>query len=244
MRAACKLCENMQVNRQESGCLMSDAKPQQRLAAYGDCNTLGFQQEQGNGFPEQVARQLGLAVSNFGHTMSTTRELLTYAHDFPPRQYDIVLIQYGLVDSWLTFRHSPYVLYYPNNAWRKFLRKLVKKIKKYARAFRLQERWGAIEVVPLNEYLANIQSVVTSAPNTRFVLIGTSPNLDEPRNPRIKRYNQALAALAEKHGNCLYVDAYDDIYARRHELFFPDGTHLNREGLALLAHRILDKLNG
>lgn len=215
-----------------------------KLAAYGDCNTLGFQQEQGNGFPEQTARQLGLDVINFGHTMSTTRELLTYCVDFPPSQYDIVLIQYGLVDSWLTFRHSPYVLYYPNNAWRKLLRKLVKKIKKFARIFNLQERWGAVEVVPLNEYLSNIETVVSSAPDTRFVLIDTAPNLDESRNSRIRRYNKALATLAAKHNNCVYVDIYDDIDARRNELLFSDGTHLNHEGLSLLTQRILDKLNG
>lgn len=222
---------------------MSDAK-HKTLVAYGDCNTLGFREEQGNGFPEQIGQALGLQVRNLGHTMSTTRELLTYAHDYPPQHYDIALIQYGLVDSWLTFRHSPYVLYYPNNPWRKFLRKLVKKIKKYARVFRLQERWGAIEVVPLEEYLDNIRHIVGSAPQTRFVLIGTSPNLDEPRNPRILRYNQALAALAGEQANCIYVDAYDEIYARRHELFFGDGTHLNREGLGLLATRIVEKLNG
>ncbi len=222
---------------------MSNVTPQKKLVAYGDCNTLGFLEEEGNGYPEIIGRQLGMQVSNFGHTMSTTRELLAYAHDFPPSQYDVALLQYGLVDSWLTFRHSPYVAYYPDSPWRKFLRKLVKKIKKYARVLRLQERWGAVEVVPIEEYLQNIRQVVESAPDTRFVLIGTAPNLDEPRNPRIRRYNQSLADLAAGYANCLYVDAYDEIYQARNRMFFDDGTHLNHDALQLLADKVVSKLN-
>lgn len=72
----------------------------------------------------------------------------------------------------MTFRHSPYVPYFSDNTLCKLLRKIVKKIKKYARAFRLQESWGAVEVVPLEEYIANIESMVAAAPMTPFILIG------------------------------------------------------------------------
>lgn len=217
---------------------VTNTAPRKRLAAYGDCNTLGFGPEQGQGFPEKIAQAIGYEVSNFGHTMCTSRELLAYAKAYPPSQFDLVLIQYGLVDSWLTFRHSPYVPYFPDSPLRKILRKIVKKVKKYARAFRLQERWGAVEVVPLEEYIANVECVVATAPMTQFILIGTAPNIEEQRNPRILRYNKALIALAEKHTNCHYVDAYDDIYAARDTLF-ADNTHLNHDGLQLLTEKIM-----
>lgn len=213
------------------------------LVAYGDCNTLGFGESERRGFPEQIGDWLQRPVLNFGHTMSTTRELLEYARDFPPKDHGIALIQYGLVDSWLTFNGSPYVLYYPDSPLRKVLRKLVKKIKKYARVFRLQERWGAIEVVPITEYVANIRHVVQSAPDTRFVLIATSPNLDTPRNPRILRYNEALKALATAHANCVYADPYEAVWADRDIAFYADGTHLNAHGLMLVAATIRNALN-
>lgn len=210
-----------------------------RLVAYGDCNTLGFQQCEGQAYPETVAACLGADIRNLGHTMSTTRELLQFARDYPAQQYQIAIIQYGLVDSWLTFRHSPYVLYYPNNPLRKLLRKLVKKLKKYARTFGIHELLGSVTVVPLEEYVSNIRAVISSAPDTRFYLVSTAPNLDEPRNPRIEEYNRALATLADEYSNARYVETYATLYPRRHELYFPDGTHLNAEGQAVVTQLVM-----
>jgi len=213
-----------------------------RIVAYGDCNTLGFADCERQAWPEHIARELGAQVTNLGHTMSTTRELLQYARDYPPSDYDLALIQYGLVDSWLTFRHSPYVLYYPTNPWRKFLRKLVKKIKKYARVLRIHDLLGWQNVVPIDEYERNIEAVIRSAPATRFVLLGTAPNHDRPRNPRIEAYNATLARIAARHRNALFIDPYPDILPRLDTLYFPDGTHLNAEGQQLVARRILASL--
>lgn len=213
-----------------------------KLVAYGDCNTLGFGQEKGNGFPEQVASALGYSVSNLGHTMSTTRELLNYAKDFPPSKYDIALIQYGLVDSWLTFKFSPYVLYYPDSPIRKLQRKVVKKIKKYARIFQIKRWLGETEVVPLPEYIANIKHVVIGAPKTQFVLIGTAPHTSPERNPRIIRYNEALSKLALEHKNCIYVDAYEEILGKMDTLF-SDNTHFNDEGLKIVSRCVLNALH-
>lgn len=89
--------------------------------------------------------------------MSTTREMLKYNETHPARMYDIALVQYGLVDSWLTFRGAPYVLYYPDYPRRKLARKLVKKLKRWARQWRLQDRIGSVEQVPLEEYIANLR---------------------------------------------------------------------------------------
>ena len=213
-----------------------------RLIAYGDCNTSCLPGGDGLAFPEEVASVLGAEVKNLGHTMSTTRELLRLARDFPPADHGIALIQYGLVDSWLTFRHAPYVLYYPDNPWRKVLRKLVKKIKKCARSLRLQNLLGAANVVPLDEYRHNIRTVVTAAPATRFYIISTAPNLDEPRNPIITSYNKALADLCAELPNATYIETYATLYPRRHELYLADGTHLNAAGQAVVTELVLDTL--
>lgn len=217
---------------------MADTRPLRTLVAYGDCNTLGFRTCEGNAYPEQVAAKLGLQVKNLGHTMSTTRELLTYARDYPPSNYDVALVQYGLVDSWLTFRHSPYVLYYPDSRGRRLLRRLTKKIKKFARRLNLQQWLGAVTVVPIEEYVDNIRRTALSAPATRFVLVGTAPNLDEPRNPRILAFNRALQALASELPNACYVDTFSLIEPRKDSLFFPDGTHLNAEAQAIVANAV------
>ncbi|MDK8466018.1 GDSL-type esterase/lipase family protein [Marinobacter sp. SS13-12] len=210
--------------------------------AYGDCNTEGVKGYHEQVWPEMVAEHLGLALTNCGHTMSTTRELLHYAEAFPPRGYQLAFIQYGLVDSWLTFRGAPYVLYYPDNPRRKLARKLVKKLKKWARHFQLQERWGAVEQVPLDEYLGNIEKVVRSAPDTLFVLVATPPNLDEPRNPRIERYNQGLHQLAGQEPNALLADAYERLWQQKANTLMDDGTHLTVEGHRVVAGAVISAL--
>ncbi|WP_227546034.1 SGNH/GDSL hydrolase family protein [Marinobacter fonticola] len=213
-----------------------------KCIAYGDCNTEGIRQFTGQLWAERVAQALDMPLTNCGHTMSTTRELRRYAQDYPPATYRVAMIQYGLVDSWLTFRGAPYVLYYPDSLKRKLARKLVKKLKKWARSFHLQARLGAVEQVPLDEYLAHIRTVVSSAPTTLFVLVGTAPNKDESRNPRILRYNAALMALAGQSDNTLYVDAYDALWDQRGYTLMADGTHLTDDGHALLAEKVISVL--
>lgn len=211
--------------------------------AYGDCNTEGLKDYHEPVWPEIVAQQLGLSLTNCGHTMSTTRELLEYADAFPPSGYQLALIQYGLVDSWLTFRGAPYVLYYPDNPRRKLARKLVKKLKKWARRFHLQDRWGAVEQVPLDEYLDNIERVVQSAPDTQFVLVATPPNHDESRNPRIERYNEGLRQMTARLPNSVLADAYDLLWRRKAQALMVDGTHLTDVGHQLLAETVISALS-
>lgn len=206
-----------------------------RSIAYGDCNTEGLKGELFPLWPEIVSDSLTLELTNCGHTMSTTRELLQYNRSYPAAHFSIAFIQYGLVDSWLTFRRAPYVLYYPDSLSRKLARKFVKKIKKLARIWQLQKRLGAVEQVPLEEYRDNIRSVIASAPETQFVLVATAPNLDESRNGRIKNYNQALARIADEFERVVYVDTYDKIWGERRQTLMDDGTHLTAIGHQLVA---------
>lgn len=206
--------------------------------AYGDCNTEGFRALNGPVYAQLVADTCGLRLINCGHTMSTTRELLQFADAFPASASALVLIQYGLVDSWLTFRGAPYILYYPDNPRRKLARKLVKKFKKWARSLQLQKILGAIEQVPIEEFLSNIRLVVQSAPNAQFVLVATAPNLDEPRNPRILKYNEALSALAGEEVNAVYADAWHELWEDRNNCLMSDGTHLTAQGHRLVADSV------
>lgn len=216
------------------------ANTPKKLVAYGDCNTLGFRECEGRAWPEIVAKSLGAEVKNLGNTMSTTREMSEFVRDFPPAGYDVAFIQYGLVDSWLTFRHSPYVLYYPTNPARKLWRKIVKKIKKWARILRVHDVLGWQNVVPKDEYLARIERTIAANPRTQFMLVATAPNHDRPRNPRIEEYNAGLAALAARFPNAHYIDVYGEILAGLDHLYYPDGTHLNDEGQQLVARRVLE----
>ena len=213
-----------------------------RAIAYGDCNTEGLKGECFPLWPQIVCESEALELTNCGHTMSTTRELLEYNRAFPASQYAVAFVQYGLVDSWLTFRGAPYVLYYPDFPLRKLARKLVKKLKKLARVWQLQKRLGAVEQVPLSEYTDNLHKVIASAPQTRFVLVATAPNLDEPRNPRIKIYNEALARIAETYDHVMYVDIYEDIWRHRDLTLMEDGTHLTAMGHERIAAKIISVL--
>ena len=106
-----------------------------------------------------------------------------------------------------------------------------------------QKRLGAVEQVPLSEYTDNLRKVIASAPQTRFVLVATAPNLDEARNPRIKTYNQALAQVAEAHDHVVYVDIYEDIWGHRGFTIMEDGTHLTEAGHERIAAKIIGALN-
>ncbi len=212
---------------------------EKRCIAYGDCNTEGLKGSTIPLWPELVAAQLEMALTNCGHTMSTTREMSEYARSHPAAGTALGMIQYGLVDSWLTFRGAPYVLYYPDRPLRKVARRVVKKLKKMARTLKLQQRIGAVEQVPVEEYIQRIRAVVRSAPDTLFALVATAPNLDEPRNPRIQRYNSALAALAADEPNAFYVDTYDSLWGSRAESLMEDGTHLTAAGHRLVADAVV-----
>lgn len=215
--------------------VMSFSEASKLCLAFGDCNTEGFRTLEGPVWAKRVADAMELEFKNCGHTMSTTRELLQYAAVFPPSEYALVFIQYGLVDSWLTFRGAPYVLYYPDNPRRKLARKLVKKLKKWARSLQLQKRLGAVEQVPLEEYIENLRAVLKSAPGSQFVLVATAPNRDTPRNPRILRYNSALSNLADEEHNAIYVDAWDELWSNLDACLMDDGTHLTSRGHRVVA---------
>lgn len=215
------------------------------IVAYGDCNTLGYQSCEHDAYPERLADLLSVGVLNLGRTMATTRELLCYAKDCPPDPHSLVIINYGLVDSWLTFRYAPYVLYYPDNPLRRVLRVAVKKIKRICTRSGIAARLGPAHVVPPDEFERNVDAVVSTHPGVAFVLLSAFPNMDESRNPAIRTYNATLARIARKHPeNTIYLDLYAALFEQKSRFFCEDGTHINGDGHDFVARSIAESLEG
>jgi lysophospholipase L1-like esterase len=207
------------------------------ILALGDCNTLGVKSLKGSAYPEKFARTLGKTVKNCGFTMSTTQEMLYLFEDFKGQEKEIVLIQYGLVDSWKTFKYAPYVLYYPENSIRKIFRKIVKKYKKIAKNMGLNKLLGVSNVVALDDYRNNIKTVLQETRKSIVFLIDTIPNLEISRNNEIMRYNQVLSELSNEYEHVHYVEVYDDFLDR--PKYYLDNTHMNEKGYEQITQKIL-----
>ena len=208
-----------------------------KILALGDCNTLGVQDLVDNAYPERFAKVLNKTVDNCGFTMSTTNEMLHFFQDFKEKETEIILIQYGLVDSWRTFKYAPYVLYYPDNKIRKIFRKIVKKYKKIAKKIGLNKLIGVSNVVALEAYQNNIESVIQQSKGCTILLISTIPNLDTSRNSEIMRYNQVLLRLSEEYTHVHFVDVYNDFINTPG--YYLDNTHMNESGYEIITQKIL-----
>ena len=206
------------------------------ILALGDCNTSGDVYFENNAYPERFAKKIGLRVKNCGYTMSTTREMLYFAKK-NIENYEIILIQYGLVDSWKTFKYAPYILYYPDNFYRRIARKFVKKYKKVARKIGLNKLLGTKNVVPIKEYRANIESLIKKYPNKIFILIDTPPNKDTSRNYEIKKYNSILESISFLYKNCYYLKIYET-FEKNMNIYYLDKTHLNDKGYEIVAKEL------
>ena len=211
------------------------------ILALGDCNTLGIQHLKGDAYPERFAKALNKSVDNCGFTMSTTNEMLYFLEDFKKDDTEIILIQYGLVDSWKTFKYAPYVLYYPDNSMRKIFRKIVKKYKKIAKTIGLNRLLGVLNVVDIQEYQSHIESLIQRSQDCKIFLISTVPNLDATRNSEIERYNEVLSQLSQTHDHVYYVQVYDDFLA--HPDYYLDKTHMNDTGYDILTQELLSVYN-
>jgi lysophospholipase L1-like esterase len=208
-----------------------------QILALGDCNTAGVDTLQGDAYPEKFAQRIGKTVLNCGFTMSTTREMQFFFSEHIEEENDIIMIQYGLVDSWKTFKYAPYVLYYPDNQMRKIARKFVKKYKKIAKNIGLNKRLGVCHVVSPKEYKENIETVLKISSDSMIFLIDTIPNQDISRNHAICQYNDILKQLADKYSNVYHVDVYNDFIDKKE--YYLDATHMNAEGYAVICSKLV-----
>lgn len=208
-----------------------------KILALGDCNTLGAGEFKYQSYPERFAKYINASIKNCGYTMSTTREMLYFAKE-NIEDADIVFIQYGLVDSWKTFKYSPYVLYYPDNIMRKYYRKLVKKYKKICKTIGLNRIFGTENVVPDREYRDNIESLIREYPNKLFILIDTIPNKALWRNKEIIRYNKILEDISIENENTFYLKIYN-FFLENFDVYYLDKTHINERGYEFILSQLV-----
>jgi len=210
-----------------------------KILALGDCNTKGIEECYNNAYPELLAKKLHADVLNIGHTMATTREGVELFNEVKDQYFDIVLISFGLTDSWKTFKYAPYVLYYPDNPRRKLLRKIVKKFKKIGKKLNFIELLGEESVVPEKEYIENIQYIIKHFKDSKIFILDTLPKKEEYRNVSIKKYN-LLLDLFVKFDNVIRIELYD--YFDVHRELFLDKTHLNTKGYEYISEQIFDTI--
>lgn len=211
-----------------------------KIVAVGDCNTLGAGPNHKSSYPERVGAALGAAVCNTGFTMSTTREGIHLLSDHI-NDADCVMIQFGLVDSYKTFKYSPYFLYYPDNPARRLLRSVAKKYKKICRKKGLNRSIGEVNVVPVEEYEKNLRQMVKLCGSRLVLLIDTVPNKELQRNGEIQKYNSVLEKVAADYSNCLRVELYD-IFEDNLGKFYMDSTHCNAAGYDVIAAKVIEHL--
>jgi lysophospholipase L1-like esterase len=211
-----------------------------KITAVGDCNTLGANALAHKGYPERFGAMANAEVVNLGHTMATTREGIHLLQDHIG-DADCVLIQFGLVDSYKTFKHSPYVLYYPDGFFRKQLRSMVKKYKKICRSIGLNSLFGEVNVVAIEEYERNLREMVELALPRTIVLLETIPNRQQERNDEIRRYNKVLDKICNGYEQCFKVELYD-LFIHRLSEYYQDDTHCNQNGHDCIARTIRERL--
>jgi lysophospholipase L1-like esterase len=210
-----------------------------KILALGDCNTRGVKEYYNNAYPEMLAKELNAEVKNLGHTMATTREAIELFNEVKDEHFDIVLISFGLTDSWKTFKHAPYVLYYPDTMFRKILRKIVKKYKKIGKKLNFTKIFGEESVVPENEYCSNLQYIINHLDKSLIIILDTLPKEEEYRNVSIKEYNTLLDSLVTSN-NVARIKLYDYFY--EHREFYLDKTHLNIKGYEYICKKIIKKV--
>ncbi len=208
-----------------------------RILAVGDCIMLGVEQCFKNSYPEKIAAMLDVPVNNKGLAMSTSREgRILLSHNLS-RDYDCILLQFGLVDAYFTFKYSPYIPYYPDNFFRKQLRSIVKKYKKTCRKMGLNNRFGQVQVVPEAEYRENFLSMINQCGNRVVILPETIPHHETYRNEAIQRYNNQLKTIAETMSNCHLIPLFDDFLPHFAD-FYLDMGHPNNKGYDHIADKI------
>lgn len=209
-----------------------------KIFALGDCNTYGDVHYKNNAFPERFAKCINAKLKNCGYTMSTTREMINFFNEFYMDDIDVVLIQYGLVDSWETFKYAPYVLYYPDNLFRKIYRKIIKKYKKVTKKLGLYKRFGSMNVVPIEEYQRNIEYVINSSKHSIIYLIDTVPSKESFRNKEIQRYNAVLDEIAKSHKKNVFRIKLYDHFLEHIDDYYLDHIHLNEFGYEFIAQKL------
>ena len=235
---------------------MAESTPQSQLSnsgtavralAVGDCNTWGIIDPPiGNTILDKFCQQLecdgyDTARQNLGFGMGTTREGVQLMRR-DAKAADVVLINFGLVDTWVTSIPRIYIRYYPDSFVRKRSRKLLKFIKRRLRSPLVRRFVPIGPVVPEEEYRQNVCEMVSIArennPQSTVLLWGSPPvQHDQARNANLKRYNRLLHEVAAR-TNSLYVDTTRIVGRLPADSAYLDDVHLNEAATEAIADQL------
>lgn len=218
---------------------------QLRIIALGDCNSNTTNAEQGT-VPSACAELFedsGFQVdlTNLAHGMDSTREGLAHLVECNAAA-DIAVINYGLVDAWITSLPRFYVSYHPNGFVRKRIRKLVKFTKRFLARLPKHGWVPRGPVVPEQEFRQNIEQMMElireSNPAAVFYLWGTVDVIDAPeRNENLLRYNRILQQIAACN-NAVYVDSSQALNGLSKAERHLDSVHLSPAAARLIGNQI------
>lgn len=224
-------------------------KPDKQLAllAIGDCNTAGTASLSARQtIPGQLAERLSghgwqCKIQNLGYTMSTSREGLARSSS-EALPCDLLLLNFGLVDAWITSIPAIYISYYPDNSLKKLFRKLLKSLKKRLRGERIRRLVPVGPVVPLPEFIENIENIISNirrlSPHVQVILWGTVPvDGDHARNEHLAIYDNAMREVAGRL-DCQFLDTVTLLRDQSTQNFYLDSVHLSAEGCRFMADAI------
>jgi len=220
-----------------------------RVLAVGDCNTSGITVPPiGNTIVDKFCRHLetrGYQTSsqNLGYGMATSREGVQLMRHEAERA-DVVLINFGLVDTWITSIPRCYISYYPESVVKKPVRKLLKFVKRRLRAPWLRRLVPVGPVVPIEEYEENIRQIISLAlaknPSATILLWGSPPvQGDSKRNQNLLRYDERLCRIA-KDLNSTFLTTVDILASLPAREAYLDTVHLGEAATESIAVGLME----
>lgn len=218
-----------------------------RVLAIGDCNTCGITVPPvGNTIVDKFCELLEAAgyaplSQNLGYGMTTTREGVELMRR-EAKPADVVLINYGLVDTWITSIPQFYIPYYPETRMRRRLRKLLKIVKRRLRYPLIRKLTPTGPVVSIEEYSRNIREIIHLArskrPGADILLWGSPPVLHDPqRNANLARYDQRLELIAADVGGT-FVSTVPILKSLDPKHAYVDAVHLNEVATSAIAAQL------
>ncbi|MEQ9408144.1 MAG: SGNH/GDSL hydrolase family protein [Fuerstiella sp.] len=218
-----------------------------RVLALGDCNTRTIDPKQGtaaDGLMEALqSRGFETSLVNISGGMASSREGLAQICHFDVAA-DLAIINYGLVDSWITTIPQFYVPYFPDSPARRRARKFLKFVKRRLRHNILRRLVPTGPVVPETEFEQNVRSMVSVLrrrnPATAVFLWATLPVDDNaPRNFQLARYNGLLNRVADTE-QAVFIDTEKALADQPRQKRFIDGVHLSPDSASRLGAHILN----
>lgn len=219
-----------------------------RILALGDCNTSGAKSTAySHNLPQSVCKLLSkngvqCELQNLGYTMSTSREGVMRAK-IQAKPADILLLNFGLVDAWVTSIPAIYISYYPNNKLKSLARKLLKSIKKRLQHPRIRKICPRGHVVNRDEFERNLATIIeevkTVSPKVRLIMWGCPPTYNDlERNHHLAEYDKIMKGISDDFEG-RFINTREILKEYLIEETYQDNVHLSLKGCDVIAAEIV-----